>query len=337
MKYMTFGESHGPGMGVVIEGCPAGIRWNHELLQSQMERRRPGQSPWVTSRQEPDEVEVLSGVFEGVTLGTPIALMVRNKDARSEDYKEIKSESRRGHADDLWKIKFGHSDPRGGGRASGRETVARVMLGAVSQMLVQTLYSDVKVISWVSAVGPVELTSDDLNREEENLLFKPNYVDQFPARIPDQAKSEFIKEMLLKAKEVGESYGGKVQAWIEKAPIGLGQPVFRKLKSDMAQALMSIGAVNGVEFGEGFAASRAKGTEFHAQSCGNPYGGIRGGLSTGERISWTIGFKPTSSILDVAKKGRHDPCIVPRAVPVIEAMLWTVLAEHILLARGDQI
>lgn len=326
----TFGESHGAALGVLIDGCPAGVQFDHKLLQRQLERRRPGsQSQVVSNRQESDVPEVLSGVFEGKTLGTPIAIIVRNQDARSDDYKEIKSSPRAGHADDVWLNKFGHRDHRGGGRSSGRETVARVMAGAVAEMMLKQVLPQTRVIGYASQVGSFCLT--DTERAE---VAKQN-IDSFPARFPS-AKATDVEKALKVAQEQGESFGGIAEILIQSPAQSLGQPVFHKLKSELAQAYLSVGATNGFEVGSGFQATNEKGTEFHSGN-GEVYGGIRGGISTGENILIRASFKPTSSILDVAKKGRHDPCIITRAIPVLEAMTWLVLADHYLWNRTDRI
>lgn len=329
-KITSFGESHGTALGVLVEGCPAGILFDETLLLKQLERRRPGKSgnQIVSGRQESDVPEVLSGIFEGKTLGTPIAMIVRNQDARSQDYEAVKAAPRAGHADDVWKKKFGHSDHRGGGRSSGRETVSRVMAGSLAQMLMQKISPATKVVGFASQIGPFAISS-----EERAQVLKKN-IDDHQARFPS-AKSSEIEKLLKEAQEKGESYGGIAEILIHAPPESLGQPVFHKLKSDLAQAFMSIGATSGFELGLGFDSVEKKGTEFHSGPTEN-YGGIRGGLSTGEDILLRVSFKPTSSILDIAKKGRHDPCIVTRAIPVLEAMTWLVLADHSLWARTDR-
>ncbi|MES2962524.1 MAG: chorismate synthase [Bdellovibrionota bacterium] len=334
----TFGESHGPALGAVIDGVPAGLKWNEALLLNELERRRPGQSNVVTSRNEGDRPEVLSGVHEGRTLGTPIAIVVRNTDARSEDYKAIARSPRAGHADDVWKAKFGHSDPRGGGRSSGRETVSRVMGGAVARMFISRVAPKLKITGFARQIGPYELSEDELDKIKSSQA-----ADKFVARFPSRAQQKEVEKLLLDAKSIGLSYGGVAEIWIDGLPRGLGQPVFRKLKADFASAMMSIGATIGVEFGEGFSAALAEGSEFHPRAAKKEkagraaaYGGVRGGLSTGDRLVIRVAFKPTSSVLDVAKKGRHDPCIVPRAIPVLEAMAALVIADHLLWARTDR-
>lgn len=330
-RLTSFGESHGVALGAVIDGCPAGVRWDTELLKRQLERRRPGQSQVVTSRNETDVPEILSGVFEGKTLGTPIAVIIRNSDARSDDYKGLTP--RAGHADDVWKQKFGHSDPRGGGRSSGRETLARVVGGAVAAMFVREVAPDLMVRGFANRIGPFGLEADERNSFASS---KGEFVaDSFVARFPSKAREKDVEKLLLDAKAEGKSYGGTAEIWIDGAPANLGQPVFRKFKADLAAAMMSVGATSGFEVGAGEEATRAEGNEFHAGD-GQGYGGIRGGISTGEQIVLRVHFKPTSSVMDIAKKGRHDPCIVPRAIAVLEAMAWLVIADHLLWSRLDR-
>lgn len=327
----SFGESHGAALGVVIDGCPAGVDFDHTLITKQMERRRPGNhgsGHIVSGRQESDQVEILSGVFEGKTLGTPIAMIVRNQDARSGDYSQIKNSPRAGHADDVWKKKFGHSDHRGGGRSSGRETVSRVMAGSVARMYMHQLSPQTRVMGYAAQIGPLVLT------DAEKALAPKADIDACQARFPAKNQKE-VSELLKTAQETGESYGGVAEILIENPPAHLGQPVFHKLKSDLAMAFLSVGAANGFELGAGFTATQTPGTAFHTPES-EVYGGIRGGVSTGENILLRVSFKPTSSILDVAKKGRHDPCIVTRAIPVLEAMTWLVLADHLLWSKTDK-
>lgn len=338
-RITTFGESHGPAMGVVIDGCPAGVHWNEELLLFNMQRRRPGfyggnNESIVSSRKEEDLPRVLSGIYEGKTLGTPITLVVENKDTRSKDYDEVKKQPRPGHADDVWRLKFGHVDHRGGGRSSGRETVSRVMAGSVAEMFLQQVSGS---SSSVQAVASAKQIAQFKAFESEHFELSKEHINQYVARLPQtEEEQKRLHDFLLLAKEKGKSYGGLISLKIMNVPAGLGQPVFHKLKSDLASALMSIGAVVGVELGDGFLVSDKEGSEFHKTETPS-YGGIRGGISTGEVISFNIAVKPTSSVLDVAKKGRHDPCIVPRAIPVIEAMASIVIADHFLWQRMDQI
>ncbi len=334
----TFGESHGTALGAVIDGVPAGIKWDQKKLDAELARRRPGQSKLVSARDEGDRVEILSGVFEELTLGTPIAAIVRNQDARSEDYKEIAKKPRTGHADDIWKDKFGHSDPRGGGRSSGRETVCRVIGGAVAKMVIAKYAPKLRLTGFASAIGIFELTRKE--RVAFRKLIKSSRdeypADSFAARFPSDSQSSAVAQSLIDAKANGLSYGGIAELWIDGLPKGLGQPVFHKFKADLASAMMSIGATAGVEFGAGFEAAKAEGSSFHTDPNSSDYGGLRGGITTGERLVLRVAFKPTSSVLDVAKKGRHDPCIVPRAIPVIEAMAALVVADHLLWQKTDR-
>ena len=308
----SFGESHGVALGVLLEGTPAGVTWNQELLLERLARRRPGSSSIVSARQEADLPEVLSGVFDGKTLGTPIAIIFRNVDARSEDYKNLAP--RPGHADDVWIKKYKHVDPRGGGRSSGRETISRVAAGAVAEMMLTQALPALTVQGRAEKIGPIAI------------------VDNSPLE-----KNEAVQKLLESAKVEGRSYGGVARIEIQNVPAGLGQPVFHKIKADLAAACLSVGATTGFEFGDGFASTDAEGTEFHRRpTSASPYGGIRGGLTTGEPSEFRVAFKPTSTVLDAAKKGRHDPCIVPRAIPVLEAMAWLVLADHWLASRLDR-
>ena len=331
----TFGESHGPAMGALIDGCPAGVVWQQEMLNRFLERRRPGTSTITSGRQESDQVQILSGVFDNITLGTLIAAVIENQDAKSQDYKAEQVTARRGHATDLWQDKFGHSDPRGSGRASGRETVSRVIGGAVARMLVSQLYPETQVISFVSRVGLIGLNDSDCVDVAEALEGDPWQIDEFSVRCPNAEKNEQMEMLLTRAKETGESFGGVAFVRVAGLPRGLGQPVFGKLKSELAAAYMSIGATTGVEIGQGFEAAKSSGHEFHNSR--QDYGGLRGGISTGDPITLKIAFKPTSTRQEMAQEGRHDPCIVPRAIPVLEAMTWLVLADQILLSRCDRL
>lgn len=310
-SWSSFGESHGPAMGVVIDGCPAGIDYNESLLFDNLQRRRPGQmGKVVSSRKEKDSPQILSGIFNNKTLGTPIGVMVPNQGQRSEDYDEIKTKKRLGHADDLWEQKFDHYDHRGGGRASARETLNWVIAGSFAQMFCLSVKKNITVQAKLKTVGTLEVHSEN-----------------DPALI----------SLLTEAREQGESYGGTVELIIKEVPLAIGEPIFKKMKSEMASAFMAINACNAVEFGAGFAISQLRGTEVHTVANHGVYGGIRGGLTTGEPIRFRLGFKPTSSIAEVAKLGRHDPCVVLRALPVVEAMAWNVLADQILMKRLNKI
>lgn len=331
----TFGESHGSALGAVLDGVPAGIKWDQDLLERELARRKPGQSKVVSARAEGDAPEILSGVFENQTLGTPIAIIVRNEDARSGDYKQIAKKPRTGHADDVWKEKFGHSDPRGGGRSSGRETVSRVMGGAIAKMFLKKTAPAVRIVGFARAIGEFELSASDLSALGKSKLAYP--ADAFVARYPSKSEQGDVETLLLEAKANGKSYGGIAEIWVDGLAAGLGQPVFHKIKADLAAVAMSLGATAGVEFGDGFGTTLEEGSEFHTRRANASYGGIRGGITTGERLVFRVAFKPTSSVLDVAKKGRHDPCIVPRAIPVLESMTALVIADHILWAKGDRV
>lgn len=334
---MTFGESHGPALGVVIDGCPAGVMVDPAMIRRELQRRRPGSAALasagiVSPRNESDEFEILSGIYKDKTLGTPIAMIVHNTDQRSEDYEKIEQTPRVGHADDTWKNKYIHADHRGGGRSSGRETIGRVLGGTIAKMFVNQVEPMCEVMGFSFQIGPIQLSQEDYS-----FLSTGVYVaDDFSARFPSSRHNE-VRELLVAARAQGQSYGGIVEVWVRNPPKNLGQPVFAKFKASLAQAMMSVGATAGIEFGAGFSAALEEGTRFHDPMYGMAqYGGMRGGITTGEMISFKVAFKPTSSVLDVAKQGRHDPCIVIRAIPVLEAMTWLCLADHILWARQDR-
>jgi chorismate synthase len=310
-QFISFGESHGSAYGVVIDGMPAGVNYRPEILLKNLAERRPGKSH-TTSRSESDQPEILSGIFENKTLGTPIAVVVKNENQKSDDYEKIKSHPRIGHADETWQNKFGHTDHRGGGRSSGRETLNRVIAGSFAQMLINKVSPKTVITSFAKQIGP--------------------HILQLSEGLPDPVIS-----FLESAKSEGESYGGIIECRIQNPPMNLGQPIFHKFKSDLASAMIGIGATTGFEFGQGFSNVEMRGTEFHQVSDSENYAGIRGGITTGEDIVFRVAFKPTSSIKDVAKLGRHDPCIIPRAIPVITAMAWLVLADHYLWSKTDRI
>lgn len=333
-KFHSFGESHGPAMGLVIEGCPAGMTVSMEILERELDRRRPGRWPWTSSRKEPDKAEILSGVFEGKTLGTPIAVVVFNKNQKSRDYDLIKKQPRPGHSEDLWQAKFAHYDHRGGGRSSGRETLGRVIAGSFARMLIKELCPSFKVMAFVRQIGDLQILPEEIQNAED-LFKKAELSEKFSACFPHREKSIQAEELLIKLKKEGESLGSLVELWMENLPKGLGQPLFQKFKSDLAKGIMSLGAVTGLEIGLGMDSAKFKGTEFH--SLKENYGGLRGGLTTGERIRLKVAFKPPSSLGDISKKGRHDPCIGPRAVPVLEAIACLVTADHLLWSRLDQL
>lgn len=335
LSVTTFGESHGPALGCVVDGVPAGVKWDEDLLRAELRRRRPG-GKGASPRSEPDEPELLSGVLFplGVTMGTPVAILVRNRDARPSEY-EAKPD-RPGHADEVVRSKYGIPIPSGGGRASGRETVSRVAAGAVAQMVAKALHQPLMVEAFVSRVGSVGV--DDAERSHLASLVTPVGVrhpqDAFPLRFPS-SKAEEAMHLVEYLMAKNDSIGGEVTLWIDGLPVGLGQPTFRKLRSDLGQAALSIGAVTATEFGAGFSAGEASGSGFHG--LGNGYGGLRGGLSDGSRIELRVAVKPPSSIGAFAKTGRHDSFLPPRVVPVLEAMAWLVVADHLLWARGDRV
>ncbi len=322
----TFGESHGPAMGAVIDGCPAGVALPTAHIQAALDRRRPGQSAVTTARAEADRVELLSGVYEDKTLGTPIAAIVRNTDARSGDYAKLAKEDRPGHADKVWRERFVHRDPRGGGRTSGRETLCRVIGGAVAEALLTREVPALRTVGWVSQVGPLVLPLPEA-------VVTRAQVDAQTTRCPDAALAAQMEALILDAKRTGDSLGGVITVRVDGLPVGVGEPVFGKLKAQLAHAIAGIGAVTGVVWGPEDLEQRLKlpGTAFHApRADGRPsdvYGGIQGGLSNGEPVVLRVLFKPPATLTDHAKAGRHDPCILPRAVPVVEAMVSMVLAD----------
>ena len=322
-RLTTFGESHGPALGSIIDGCPAGVTLATERIQAALDRRRPGQSSITTARAEADQVEVLSGVFEGKTLGTPIAAIVRNTNQRSGDYDALKTEDRPGHADAVWRERFKHRDHRGGGRTSGRETLCRVIGGAVAEAYLEQVFPQLTTVAWVSQVGSLA------SRVPERGLTRAQ-VDAHPTRCPDPEAREEMSRRILAAKEAGDSLGGCIDLRVEGLPVGLGEPIFGKLKALLAHAMGSVGAVTGVVWGPPDLLARIEqpGKIFHSQK--DTYGGIQGGLTNGEPVALRVFFKPPATLAEHAKGGRHDPCIMPRAVPVLEAMTSLVLADLVL-------
>ena len=319
---VTFGESHGEAIGVVLDGVPPGLEISMENLQKDLDRRAPGKIPGTTSRKEPDKAEILSGVFEGKTLGTPVAVIVRNQNQRSKDYDKLKNSYRPGHADETTQIKFGIRDHRGGGRSSGRETLSRVVAGYFAGLMIP----EVKIRAFISKIGPFQLKDPF----PENL---PKDLGDYS--YPELEKASEIKQFLLGLKKEGESVGGKISITVDNCPAGLGEPAFDKLKADFAKAFLSVGAVTSFSFGLGEKMAALPGSVVSRDS--SHFGGIEGGISNGERITMQVTFKPTSTIGEKAKEGRHDPCILPRAVPVIEAMTKVVLADHFLRQRAYQL
>ncbi|MBF5043967.1 chorismate synthase [Aggregicoccus sp. 17bor-14] len=319
-RLTTFGESHGVALGAVVDGCPAGVPLETADIQRALDRRRPGQSALTTARAEADQVEILSGVFEGRTLGTPLAAIVRNQNQRSQDYDALKAQDRPGHADAVWRERFKHRDHRGGGRTSGRETLCRVIGGAVAEAYLAQALPSLRTVAWVSQVGPLAAAPPSVGLTRAQ-------VDAHATRCPDPVAAEQMAARILAAKQAGDSLGGAIDLRIEGLPVGLGEPIFSKLKSLLAHAMGSVGAVTGVLWGPPDLMTRLEqpGTVFHSGK--DTYGGIQGGLANGEPVELRVLFKPPATLLDHAKAGRHDPCILPRAVPVLEAMASLVLAD----------
>lgn len=320
-SFVSFGESHGEALGVVIDGVPPGLDFSLEALQACLDRRAPGHVKGTTQRKEADQAIILSGIFENQTLGTPIAVMVKNTNQKSADYDKLKAEYRPGHADKTTMQKYGIRDHRGGGRSSGRETLARVIAGYFATLIIP----NINVRAFISKLGPFEITEipDDLR------------ADWGPYSFPDLTRTHDIEKYLLNLQAQGESRGGKVSVVIEGCPAGLGEPAFDKLKAEFAKALLSIGAIVSFSYGWGEQMADLDGSVVSASP--EAFGGIEGGISNGDRIVLNTVFKPTSTIGDKAKAGRHDPCIIPRAIPVVEAMIQCVLADHFLRQKAYQV
>lgn len=352
-RISTFGESHGVAVGVVIDGCPGGVEVSIEDIQNELARRRPGQSNIVTQRKELDRVEIQSGVFEGKTTGTPISLVVYNQDQKSKDYDHIKSKFRPSHADYTYTEKYGNRDYRGGGRSSARETIARVASGAVAKSLLRSF--GIKITAYVSQVGTLKIDpaspTYDLNTIEDNIV-----------RCPDPAMAERMIDLIKDIRKAGDTIGGMITCIIEGVPVGLGEPVFDKLHADLGKAMLSINAVKGFEYGSGFDCVAMKGSEHNdlfvnedgkIKTISNYSGGIQGGISNGMPINFNVAFKPVATLMQdqssvdtegkeatVTGKGRHDPCVVPRAVPIVDAMAALVLVDHLMrsqVSRVDQL
>ena len=348
-RVTTFGESHGPAVGVVVDGCPPRLPVEAAEIQHELDRRRPGQSAITTQRRELDEVEILSGVHEGLTLGTPIAMLVRNSDTRGGDYEEMRTKFRPSHADFTTKIKYGIRAWQGGGRASARETVGRVAAGVLARKALAAAGS-IDIVAWVQRVQNLEVEVDPgaVTRDavEANIV-----------RCPDGVAAARMIALVDEARKAGDSLGGVVEAVARGVPPGLGEPVFDKLDADLAKAMLSLPAAKGFEIGSGFAGTRLRGSQHNdpfydgggrVRTRGNRSGGVQGGISNGEDIVIRVAFKPTATILreqqtvdeqghdtTIKARGRHDPCVLPRAVPIVEAMLALVLADHFLRQRGQ--
>ncbi len=345
-KLTTFGESHGVAIGGVIDGCPAGLRVDEDAVYEELVRRKPGQSAITTQRKEDDQVEFLSGIFEGMTTGTSIGFIIRNKDQKSKDYSHIKDSYRPSHADYTYQQKYGVRDYRGGGRSSARETACRVVAGAIAKQILH--HFGVDVYSYVSSVHHI---STNLNPSEVLIAD----IDRNIVRCPDQDKALEMETYIKAIKKDGDSVGGVITGVAKNVPVGLGEPVFDRLHADIGKAMLSINAVKGFEIGSGFGGTQLKGSEHNDEfiktsegiaTRSNNSGGIQGGISNGELIYFNVAFKPTATIIKDQKsvnkdgeevivegKGRHDPCVLPRAVPIVDAMLALTLVDHILRNR----
>lgn len=344
LRFTTWGESHGPALGAVLDGCPPGLALDEAHIQPFMDARKPGQSKFTTQRKEPDQVRILSGVFEGKTTGTPLSLMIENVDQRSKDYSEVAQSYRPGHADYAYDAKYGFRDYRGGGRSSARETAARVAVGAVARLIVP----EVTITAYVSQIGDDRIDPANIDFAE---------IRNNPFFCPDAKAAQRWEPLVDDARKAGSSLGAVVECVAEGVPAGWGAPVYAKLDSDLASGMMSINAVKGVEIGDGFAAAALSGEqnadpmragEDGPQFTANHAGGISGGISTGQPVVCRVAFKPTSSILtsvdtinregentQIRTKGRHDPCVGIRGTPVVEAMMALVLADHKMLHRAQ--
>ncbi|MCP9826169.1 chorismate synthase [Synechococcus sp. EJ6-Ellesmere] len=349
-RIQTFGESPGGGVGVIVDGCPPRLALDLEAIQAELDRRKPGQSRITTPRKEDDRVEILSGLLDGVTLGTPIAMVVRNKDQRPGDYSEMAVAFRPSHADATYQAKYGIQARSGGGRASARETIGRVAAGAIAKQLLARAHGT-EVIAWVKRIHTIEATIDpagvSLDDVEANIV-----------RCPDAACAERMIERIEAIGREGDSCGGVIECVVRRAPVGLGMPVFDKLEADLAKAVMSLPATKGFEIGSGFAGTLQRGSEHNdaflatgdgsLRTATNNSGGIQGGISNGETIVLRVAFKPTATIRKAQQtvtssgeatvleaKGRHDPCVLPRAVPMVEAMVALVLADHLLRQQAQ--
>jgi len=356
-RVTTFGESHGTAIGCVLDGCPAGLSFDLDFIQHELDRRRPGQSAIVSQRKESDTVQVLSGVFEGKTTGTPIALLIPNEDQRPADYDHLAAAFRPSHADYTWQAKYGHRDYRGGGRSSARETAARVAAGAVAKLFLRQ--HGIEIAAFVSQIGHLSVVLPyfelDLSNTESN-----------DVRCPDPVMAEKMIRLIRKVRKAGDTLGGIVSGVVRGCPPGLGEPVFDKLHADLGKAMLSINAVKGFEYGSGFAGTKMLGSEHNdlflpdnstlktqnptLKTATNHSGGIQGGISNGMDIHFRVAFKPVATVMRdqdsvnaagepvvLKGKGRHDPCVVPRAVPIVEAMAALVLADHLLRAQISRI
>ena len=341
----TFGESHGKAIGGIIDGCPANKDIDLSIVQFDLDRRKPGQSKIVTQRKESDKVEFLSGIFEGKTTGTPIGFIIVNKDQKSKDYDHIKNIFRPSHADFVYQKKYGIRDYRGGGRSSARETACRVVAGSIAKQIL----NDISFKAFVSRVGDVSISSDFSKVNFEN-------IEKNPVRCPDLKKAEEMENLIKSVRKEGDTIGGVVSCIIKNVPVGIGEPVFDKLHAELGKAMLSINAVKGFEYGSGFAGVKMKGSEHNDQyeadesTKTNFSGGVQGGISNGMDIYFNVAFKPVATIMkdqktidsrgketSISGKGRHDPCVVPRAVPIVEAMASLVILDMILINNSKKL
>ena len=346
-RVTTFGESHGGAVGVILDGCPPKLKINIDLIQNELDRRRPGQSNITTPRNEDDKLEILSGLKEGITLGTPIAMLVRNKDQRPGDYSNLEQVFRPSHADGTYHLKYGIQAGSGGGRASARETIGRVAAGAIAKQLLKNLFNT-EILSWVKRIHDID------SQVNKNKLTQSK-IDSNIVRCPDDKVASKMIKRIKELQQDGDSCGGVIECLVKNVPSGLGMPVFDKLEADLAKALMSLPATKGFEIGSGFLGTYLRGSEHNdsfiesddiskLKTISNNSGGIQGGISNGENIEMKIAFKPTATIGKEQKtvnadgkevlmkaKGRHDPCVLPRAVPMVDSMVALVLADHLLL------
>ncbi len=350
-RVSTFGESHGGAVGVILDGCPPKLKINIDLIQNELNRRRPGQSKITTPRNEEDKLEILSGVKDGITLGTPIAMFVRNKDQKPGDYSNLEQVFRPSHADGTYHLKYGIQAGSGGGRASARETIGRVASGAIAKQLLSTLFNT-EILSWVKRIHDI-----DSNVDKDKLTLEK--IDSNIVRCPDEKVAAKMIDRIKELQKEGDSCGGVIECLVKNVPSGLGMPVFDKLEADLAKALMSLPATKGFEIGSGFLGTYLKGSEHNdsfvksddinkLKTISNNSGGIQGGISNGENIEMKIAFKPTATIAKEQRtvnangkevvmqaKGRHDPCVLPRAVPMVDSMVALVLADHLLLHQAQ--
>lgn len=353
-KITTFGESHGEAIGVIIDGCPSQLEVDLEFIQAELDKRKPGQSKITTQRKESDTVQILSGIFDGKTTGTPIAMIIPNEDQRSKDYSHNTDVFRPSHADYTYHAKYGIRDHRGGGRSSARETAARVAAGAVAKLLLKQYGID--VFAHVSSVGKIDAPNSDITDTQAFI----DQREQNIVRCVDPATAEEMIAYIDDIRKAGDTVGGKVSCYITNCPVGLGEPVFDKLHADLGKAMLSINAVHGFEYGSGFSGAEMQGSEHNDHFITEPSGkirtltnfsgGIQGGISNGMPIEFRVAFKPVATIMhnqptvnaagdaaEIQGKGRHDPCVVPRAVPIVEAMAALVIADHLLRHRAVSI